>query len=97
MALFPKITVDDIRKSFPAYKFKKIEKRPTYATLKLLLKGLRKCAESIQSTQKKGHLYLVVDDAKFHAITGDNKTTPVQPPLNPTLDSKDTQFVIQEM
>ena len=65
MAIFAKVTVNDIRKSFPAYNFQKIIKRPTYATLKPLLKGIRKCAKSIASTQKKGHLYLVVDDAKF--------------------------------
>ena len=40
---------------------------------------------------------MVVDDAKFLQITTENKTAPVKPPLNPTLDSKDTQFVIKQM
>ena len=97
MALFAKITVDDIRKSFPTHKITKIEGRPTYATLKPMFRELRKCAESIPSTQKKGHLYLVVDDTEFTTITTDTKTTPVAPPLNASVNSGDTQFVIQQM
>ena len=97
MTLFPKITVDSIRKSLPTYKSQRIEKRPTYATLKPILKVIRKCAESIPSTQVKGHLYLLVDDAKFLAITSKTKTVPVKSPLNPILNLKDTQFVIQEL
>ena len=61
-----------------------------------MLKELRKCAEAIPWTQKKGHTYLVLNDTDFFALTKEAKKTPKQPPLNPVIDPKETQFVIAE-
>ena len=65
MARFQSITVEEVSNSFPTHNIEVIKKRPTYSTLKPMMKGLRKCAEAVPSTQKKGHLYLVLDDPSF--------------------------------
>ena len=96
MTIFSKTTVEDIRKSFPTTDIEKINKRPTYTTLKPLLKGVQKCAEAVASLQAKGHLYLVVSAAEFNTITTETATIPSAPPLNPALTSTNTQFVLQE-
>ena len=96
MARFSKITVEAVVQSFPTHGIERIEHRPVYATLKPMLKGLRKCAEAIPSTQKNGHAYLVLDDADFFALKKEAKRTPKQPKLNPDIDAKATQFVIAE-
>ena len=96
MTIFSKTTVEDIRKSFPTTEITKITKRPTYSTLKPLLKGIRKYTESIPSLQSKGHLYLVVSAAEFTTITTETATIPTAPPLNPPIVTGDTQHVAQE-
>ena len=96
MTIFAKTTVEDIRKSFPTTEITAITKRPTYPSLKPLLKGIRKCAESVASLQAKGHLYLVVTAAEFTAITTETAVIPTAPSLNPPVLSTDTQFVLQE-
>ena len=65
MAQFQTITVEEVTNSFPTHNIETIKKQPTYSTLKPMMKGLRKCTEAVSSTQKKGHLYLVMDDASF--------------------------------
>ena len=60
------------------------------------MKGLRKCSEAVPSTQKKGHLYLVLDDPSFLKVTKEHQVMPTKPLTYPDLDEKDKVFINQQ-
>ena len=95
-AAFATMTVEDVVKSFPTHDIVALTGRPTYLTLKPILKGIDKCAEAIPTNQPKGHLYLTKTDAEFLALTGAAKIVQTQPPINPVIPPGATQFVIQQ-
>lgn len=92
MVLFASAMEKDVTKFSLKNEIKKIEGRPLYATLKPLIKELKKCTEVIPLDQAKGHFYLVVSDAKFLWITTPNKFILVRPPTNPVIVAGSTQF-----
>ena len=96
MAQYRSATVDDIIKSFPTHNIKAIEGRPSYRTLKPLIKELQKCSEAIPSTQKKGHLYLTTTNDEFFKKTGEWKVIPTRTSVHPTIAASATQYQIAQ-